>query len=197
MTEYIDKAVVVAEINRLYQEHSDNRYGCDEAALCLEVLEDFIDTLEAKEGKQVIIITESDGDAYIHWDCRSLEDVNILLDCAKSFIIDRQIENVRGEGSFPDYNTEEGRYKDLFSKSSEVKVADLEKELDSMITPKLKFHKALPSLFDVAKHFFKLGLRSTITEEDCKLIWNIGDEIPNMPEEEFFKELLKRYKAQK
>ena len=49
----------------------------------------------------------------------------------------------------------------------------------------------------IAKHFFELGLRSTITEEDCKLIWNIGDEIPNMPEEEFFKELLKRFKAQK
>lgn len=48
-----------------------------------------------------------------------------------------------------------------------------------------------------AKHFFELGLCNTITEEDCKLIWNIGDEIPNMPEEEFFKELLRRYKAQK
>jgi len=84
-----------------------------------------------------------------------------------------------------------------FLNTLEVKEVDLEKELDSMITPELKFHKALPSLFDVAKHFFELGLRSAITEEDCKLIWNIGDEIPNMPEEEFFKELLKRYKAQK
>ena len=52
-------------------------------------------------------------------------------------------------------------------------------------------------LMELAKHFFELGLRSTITEEDCKLIWNIGDEIPCMPEEEFFKELLKRYKAKK
>jgi uncharacterized protein YbaR (Trm112 family) len=49
----------------------------------------------------------------------------------------------------------------------------------------------------IAKHFFEFGLRSTITEEDCKLIWNIGDEIPCMTEEEFFKELLKRYKAKK
>lgn len=207
MAQYISKDAVVAEIThkiKVLEAFIKNFNGIsdkvEKAKNKIEALGDallFIDTLEAKEGKQVIIITESDGDAYIHWDCRSLKDVNILLDCAKSFIIDRQIENVRGEGSFPDYNTEEGRYKDLFSKSSEVKVADLEKELDSMITPKLKFHKALPSLFDVAKHFFKLGLRSTITEEDCKLIWNIGDEIPNMPEEEFFKELLKRYKAQK
>jgi hypothetical protein len=39
-----------------------------------------------------------------------------------------------------------------------VKEVDLEKELDSMITPELKLHKALPSLFDVAKHFFELGM---------------------------------------
>ena len=42
--------------------------------------------------------------------------------------------------------------------SLEVKEVDLEKELDSMITPELKLHKALPSLFDVAKHFFELGM---------------------------------------
>ena len=41
----------------------------------------------------------------------------------------------------------------------EVTEVDLEKELDSMITPELKFHKALPSLFDVAKHFFELGMK--------------------------------------
>ena len=44
--------------------------------------------------------------------------------------------------------------------SLEVKEVDLEKELDSMITPELKLHKALPSLFDVAKHFFELGLKA-------------------------------------
>ena len=47
-----------------------------------------------------------------------------------------------------------------FINSTEVKEVDLEKELDSMITPELKFHKALPSLFDVAKHFFELGLKA-------------------------------------
>jgi len=46
-----------------------------------------------------------------------------------------------------------------FINTLEVKGVDLEKELDSMITPELKFHKALPSLFDVAKHFFELGLK--------------------------------------
>jgi DNA recombination-dependent growth factor C len=42
----------------------------------------------------------------------------------------------------------------------EVKEVNLEEELDSMITPELKLHKALPSLFDVAKHFFELGLKA-------------------------------------
>ena len=50
---------------------------------------------------------------------------------------------------------------------------------------------------ELAKHFFELGMLSTITEEDCKLIWNIGDGLPCMKEEDFFKELLRRYKAQK
>jgi len=36
-----------------------------------------------------------------------------------------------------------------------------------------------------------------LTWEDIKLIWTIGDEIPYMPEEDFFKELLKRFKALK
>ena len=49
----------------------------------------------------------------------------------------------------------------------------------------------------LAKHFFELGMLSTITEEDCKLIWNISDELPCMREEDFFKEMLRRYKVQK
>jgi len=91
--------------------------------------------------------------------------------------------------------------------SLEVKEVDLDfqwfaKEMDAVF--------ALPSSetenteeeplnweYAIAKHFFELGLLSTITEEDCKLIWNIGDDLPYMPEEEFFKELLNRFKAQK
>jgi uncharacterized protein YbaR (Trm112 family) len=75
---------------------------------------------------------------------------------------------------------------------------DLEKEIELVKGDYEQVDVAWNNDFDyIAKHFFELGLRSTITEEDCKLIWNIGDEIPNMPEEEFFKELLRRYKAQK
>jgi len=51
----------------------------------------------------------------------------------------------------------------------------------------------------IAKHFFELGVNASnpLTWEDIKLIWTIGDEIPYMPEEDFFKEILKRFKAQK
>ena len=193
--ELIDKSAVVAEIEKKLADilvckkdasTPEERIILTNMILLYKGLLSFIDTLEVKEGKQIIIITESDGDAHIHWDCRSLEDVNTLLDCAKSFIIDRQTEDVRGKGSFPDYNTEEGRYKKLFTKSSEVKEMDLEKEIE-VWEDSFKHCPASMEYKETAKHFFELGLRSTITEKDCKLIWNIGDEIPqNMPENDFF-----------
>ena len=46
--ELIDKDAVMAEINRLYQEHSSREYT-DEGGIVLDKLEDFIDTLEVKE----------------------------------------------------------------------------------------------------------------------------------------------------
>lgn len=36
-----------------------------------------------------------------------------------------------------------------------------------------------------------------LTWEDIKLIWNITDEMDNMTEEEFYKEVLKRFKDYK
>ena len=64
-----------------------------------------------------------------------------------------------GVGSIAECKYDEDREILSFINTLEVKEVDLEKELDSMITPELKFHKALPSLFDVAKHFFELGLK--------------------------------------
>lgn len=92
-----------------------------------------------------------------------------------------------------------------FIDTLEVKEVDLEKEIkkiqrDYKTIDEYEGYFATIYASDIeliAKHFFELGLRSTITEEDCKLIWNISDEIPCMVEEDFFKELLKRYKAQK
>lgn len=82
----------------------------------------------------------------------------------------------------------------------EMKEVDLDEETDNYwetLTSDVKDSIYFNDFYKIAKHFFELGLRSTITEEDCKLIWNIGDDLPYMSEEEFFKELLKRYKAQK
>jgi hypothetical protein len=73
----------------------------------------------------------------------------------------------------------------------EVKEVDLEKELDSMITPELKFHKALPSLFDVAKHFYELGLKA---QRKSISIQNVDDVLkesgvdPNSKVAKMFKE---------
>lgn len=169
MAQYINKTALVAEIERKINEiNLDNiedwrcRIQREHDIEVMKNILSLIDTLEVKEGKQIIIITESDGDAHIHWDCRSLEDVNILLDYAKSFIIDRQTEGVRGRGSFPDYNTEEGRYKDLFAKSSEVKEVDLEKEYDNEFFKDPVFGKLVNrnAGISIAKHFFELGIKS-------------------------------------
>jgi uncharacterized protein YbaR (Trm112 family) len=85
-----------------------------------------------------------------------------------------------------------------FIDTLEVKEVDLNEEIELVKGDYEQVDVAWNNDFDyIAKHFFELGLRSTITEEDCKLIWNIGDEIPCMTEEEFFKELLRRYKAHK
>lgn len=63
------------------------------------------------KGKQIIVISENDGIANIKWDCRSLDDVKALLASAQSFIADKQVEELRGIGSGPDYNTTEGRFR--------------------------------------------------------------------------------------
>ena len=85
----------------------------------------------------------------------------------------------------------------------EVKEVDLDyikKELDELI----RFNKpdgnfGWGTLYNVATHFFELGVNTSnpLTWKDMKLIWNITDEMDNMPEEEFYKEVLKRFKAQK
>ena len=51
MKQYIDKDAVIAEINRLYSEHS-SKYGSDEACPVLDQLEEFIDTLEVKTDEE-------------------------------------------------------------------------------------------------------------------------------------------------
>ena len=68
----IDKAAVVAEIEKRKNENLKCETKAGRGYFSARAMEDvdilsFIDTLEMKEGKQIIIITESDGDAHIHW----------------------------------------------------------------------------------------------------------------------------------
>lgn len=78
----------------------------------------------------------------------------------------------------------------------EVKEVDLEKEISDWEN-KFKYSPNMMGYKETARHFFELGLISTLTEEDVKLIWTIVDEIPCMAEEDFYKELLKRYEEKK
>ena len=48
MEQYISKSAVKAEIDRLCKEHTSIAY-CDDVALVLEDLDEFLDTLEVKE----------------------------------------------------------------------------------------------------------------------------------------------------
>lgn len=65
MAQYIDKNALVVEIERLHKEHTSKEY-CDEAALVLEDLEDFIDTLDVKEefkiGETKIYLDDDGGE---------------------------------------------------------------------------------------------------------------------------------------
>lgn len=121
MNKYINAEKLKAEIERLKGQlirgacasQIEMETNCkDEAYNEVLTLLDSIQQEQPIEGKQVIIITETDGGANIHWDCRSLEDVRALLTSAESFIIDKQVEEARGQGSAPDYNTTEGRFRD-------------------------------------------------------------------------------------
>jgi hypothetical protein len=99
-----------------------------------------------------------------------------------------------------------------FLDTLEVKEVDLEKEINKYISDNFFGSETMgffaartkeePNDIDMAlcaKHFFKLGVNASnpLTWEDIKLIWNITDEMDNMPEEEFYKEVLKRFKEKK
>lgn len=72
----------------------------------------------ATSEKQVVLLSESNGDAEIGWDTRSLEDAKNLLEYGLAFI-NREIERIAGLGSGPDYATTEGRYSHLFKQQEQ------------------------------------------------------------------------------
>lgn len=139
MNKYIDAEKLIAEIEALktiFEKMSSidgprKEFFCGKREMAVQAI-CLITSLQQEqpiEGKQAIIITETNGDANIHWDCRSLDDVMALLKSAESFITEKQIENTSGPGSSPDYATTEGRYSHLFKRQQEQPEVDLEKEI--------------------------------------------------------------------
>lgn len=97
-----------------------------------------------------------------------------------------------------------------FVNSLEVTEVDLEKEFRSFLDdiegmPRM-WHsdEQLEFGLDIAKHFFELGLRASnpLTWKDLATIEKLGDDFIKqnhtpMSDEEFYKEILKRFKEQK
>lgn len=165
---YIESEKLIAEIERFSAtEYDDSTLEDDVANGALDyVLEKIIPSLQQEhsiEGKQVIIITETDGDVNIHWDCRSLGDVRALLASAQSFIADKQVDELRGQGSGPDYNTIEGRFRNAHKFQQEQPDVDLEKEIDDYMNPIQPWEvqeAPFTSLENCARHFYELGKNS-------------------------------------
>lgn len=97
---YIDADKLIAEIERRISikenltqcpEMSDMKESLNDIIGAYQSLKSFITSLQQEQSKdkQIIIITESHGDANIEWDCRSLEDVMILLKSAEHLITDK------------------------------------------------------------------------------------------------------------
>lgn len=164
MKKYIDVEKLIAEIEdklSYYRRLNQTRQVYDYVIYPLEELLEYITSNQQEqpiEGKQTIIITETNGDANIHWDCRSLEDVMLLLESAKSYISDKQIEELRGPGSGPDYNTTEGRFRNAHKFKQEQSEVDFEKELDEAVRrykPNGDF--GWGTLYNIAYYFYELG----------------------------------------
>ena len=98
----------------------------------------------------------------------------------------------------------------------EVKEVDLEKEIKNEIDEywydndygAIQLHGGtitmeVSDVKEIAKHFFELGLFSLLTWKDVKLISEIGNDFMNseesddLSEEDYYKEILNRFEAQK
>ena len=172
MVQYIDKSAVVAEIEKLIsngklkcqqsQENNDQASyiaWSEHIATCGKILS-FLDTLEVKDPyEQCIQYGSIKAGIQEHAETYSFNIESQLfpqLTKEQQALWRKEIEQACISGGDMGYTlAKDPRYKE----NVEGKEVDLEKELDSMITPELKFHNALPSLFDVAKHFFELGRR--------------------------------------
>ena len=155
----IDKDALVAEIKRLKTIYNDdeNIHYIAKYNILVDILS-FIDTLEVKDPYEQYIQYDSiKAGIQDHAETYSFNIESELfnqLTEEQQALWRKEIEQACISGGEAGVElVRDPRYKENF----EVKEVDLEKELDAMITPELKSHKAMPSLFDVAKHFFELG----------------------------------------
>lgn len=174
MRKYIDADKLIAEIMALKEKYG-SCVAKNEVEQCykggrLIGYEDALNKInklqqeQPIEGKQIIIITETDGDANIHWDCRSLDDVMALLTSAKSFIADKQIEELRGKGSGPDHNTVEGRFRNAHKFQQEQPEVDEDFFFDEVLKVyddnnkyPPRSEEELTMLETIARHFWNKG----------------------------------------
>ena len=201
MEQYIPKSTLVKELEKRIKEHHSGYL------VCLKDILSSLNTLEVTDPYEQCVQYPSVKDGIqAHAETYSFNIESLLfnqLTKEQQKLWRKEIEQACISGGEAGVElARDMRYKE----NLEVKEVDLEVELNKWRHN--HFHGRRDkdasgeyleriSQLELAKYFFELGLHSTITEEDCKLIWSIGDEIPNMPEEEFFKELLRRYKAQK
>ena len=175
MSKYIDAEKLKAKIGKFLiptvhdRNYDEWEHGRDSGFIQAISIIESLQQKQPIEGKQVVIITETDGDANIHWDCRSLDDVMALLKSAESFIDEKQIEKIAGPGSGPDYATTEGRYSYLFKRRQEQPEVDLEKELEHWRHEHFSGKRdgdyngeylERESQLDIARHFYELGKNS-------------------------------------
>lgn len=182
MSKYIDAEILYRKVDELMAHYATAEKETEDDVelsifyqgkrkMCSEII-DHITSLQQEqpiEGKQIVIITETDGDANIYWDCRSLDDVKALLASAQSFITDKQVEGLRGIGSGPDYNTTEGRFRNAHKFQQEQPEVNLE-QFDKDVTKIWGRCAAEPNdsiaclhietFNEVARHFYKLGLKA-------------------------------------
>lgn len=95
---------------------------------------------KARTEKQRVLLTETDGSANIDWDCRSLDDVKILLKCGLEFIrtieANKQILTNNRFGGCPfrvptryDKGVKQGEQKPTWSEEDSDMVDDIVKSL--------------------------------------------------------------------
>lgn len=177
---YIDSEKLIASLNKTMQSYKSQmvdprKYPIDHIDLMAFLAREYraiianVTSLQQEQlkDKQVVVITESHGDANIEWDCRSLDDVMALLKSAESFIAEKQIEKTSGPGSGPDYATTEGRLRNAHKfQQSEV---DLEKEFQEYWYLHQYDHRLRRQVMDghgkdvlenTARHFYELGLKA-------------------------------------